>query len=317
MISIGIDIGGTSVKLCAVNHDGKIIKRGSIKTNKSLSGEVFLSQIAQIINKWKRGFNSKQFVLGVGTAGDTDHKNGVLRLAPNLPWKNLEVKKILQKLTGINCFVSNDANMAAWGIYARELEYRYKSLVIITMGTGIGGGIIIDGKLWQGANGSAGEIGHIKADFSKNAPVCGCKSRGCLESFCGAAAVRRVILQAIKEEPKSLLAKLVNKKHEFNLAVLSEAAKLGDKTALVLWNKTGMYLARGVVNAVLLLNPEAVVLAGGVSRGAKYFIDEMYNIFKKQFIRTPFENLKLLISRETEVGAAGTALYALSKFNEK
>jgi predicted NBD/HSP70 family sugar kinase len=125
-----------------------------------------------------------------------------------------------------------------------------------------------------------------------------------------------MIIKAAKEHPKSLLAKLTGGK-ELGLSILSEAAAHKDETALALWREIGSYLARGIASATLLLNPEAIVLAGGVSQGAKYFTKGIINIFKKQSIKTPFQNLKLLVSRKVDVGAEGAALYALSKFNEK
>jgi glucokinase len=125
-----------------------------------------------------------------------------------------------------------------------------------------------------------------------------------------------MIVKAIKNAPNSILAKLI-KENEFGLNLLSAAAKRGDKTAKIIWDNIGVYLGRGIINAVLLLNPEAVVLAGGVSRGAEYFRQNIRAALKKEFIKTPFKNLKLLVSRDHNIGAAGAALYALSKINEK
>ena len=154
MISFGLDIGGTFIKIIAVNENGKILKNQKVKTPCQLSAQKFLEFLAEIINNWKKELKIKNAVIGVGIAGDTDNKKGILRFAPNIPWQNLKIAAGLKNLTGCKCFVSNDANMAAFGVYKKELKEKYKNILVLTLGTGIGGGIIIDGKLYQGITGS-------------------------------------------------------------------------------------------------------------------------------------------------------------------
>lgn len=319
MISVGIDIGGTFVKFFALNEQGKILKTDKVPTYTTLTADGFLTQIAQTINDWKNEFkikNNKDMVLGVGIAGDTDHIEGTLRFAPNLPWNGLKVKEGLTQKTGCRCFVSNDANMAAWGVHEKELKRKYKNLIIVTLGTGVGGAVIVDGKLVQGATGSAGELGHICIDFSPKAPLCGCGQRGCLEAFAGTKGILRMAQAAAVDNPTSELAKLL-KSEDFSVSLLSKAAAQGDEIALKLWRDIGMHLGRGIASMVLILNPEAVVLAGGVSRGAQYFLPSVKEVFEKQSIKTPFKYLKILLSEEGNIGGIGAALYALAKINEK
>jgi Transcriptional regulator/sugar kinase len=319
MIALGIDIGGTYVKFFAVNEKGKVLKSDKMPTYKTLDAEGFLTQLADIINSWKKIFkikDRKDFIVGVGTAGDTDNEKGILRFAPNLPWRNLKLMEGLKRKTGCKCFVSNDANMAAWGVYAKELKKKYKNIIVITLGTGIGGGIIVGGKLLQGATGSAGELGHVCIDFSENAPLCGCGQRGCLEAFAGTKGILRMAQAAAVKNPDCVLASLL-KKNDFSVKLLSDAAAQGDETALQLWREIGSYLGRGIAGMVLILNPDAVVLAGGVSRGAEYFLPSVKEVFERQSIKTPFKNLKVLLSDEGNIGGIGAALYALSKVNEK
>lgn len=316
MIAIGIDIGGTFVKFFAVNESGKIIKKDKVPTYVTLKAGAFLSQLAHIVNGWRKGFGAQECILGVGVAGDTDHMQGVLRYAPNLPWRNLKIAETLSALTSCKCFVSNDANMAAWGVYDKEFKKKYKNLIIITLGTGIGGGLILNGELYQGATGSAGEIGHIKIDYSPDAPACGFGERGCLESFAGTKGILRLCEDAAVKYPESVLARLL-KTEDFSVRLLSQAAGEGDEIALKLWDTIGRYIGRGLTNMVLLLNPDAVILTGGISRGAKYFMPAIREIFKAQPISTPFKKLKVLTSKECNIGGVGAALYALSKANEK
>ncbi|MDR0953474.1 MAG: ROK family protein [Elusimicrobiota bacterium] len=316
MIAIGIDIGGTFIKFFAVDSKLKIIKSDSIPTYTKLNAEAFLSKIAEKVKIWAATFKDKNIVLGLGLPGDTDPVKGILRFAPNIPWSNLKVKEILSKKTGFKCFVSNDANMAAWGVHAGELAAKYSNLIVITMGTGIGCGLIVDGKLYQGASGSAGEFGHMKIAFGSKSPLCGCGAHGCVEAFIGSKAIRRMVAAASAKKPKSILAKLF-KEEEFSVNILSVAAAKGDESALEIWREIGLHLGRAIANMVLLFNPQAIVLAGGVSRGAKYFMAEVKKVFAEQTVKTPFKNLKILLSKEGNVGGIGAALYALSKADEE
>jgi glucokinase len=316
MKAIGIDIGGSSVKFAAVDAKDKILKHFAIPTDTTQSAAAFAAQLAVAVNMLKADFKDKNIALGVGLPGDTDHQKGMLRWAPNIPWRNFKIKALLEMTTGCRCFVSNDANMAAWGVHAKEFKYKYQNIIVITLGTGVGGGLVVDGKLYNGAMGSAGEIGHTKIDFSPRAPLCGCGNRGCLEAYCGAAGIRRAALRAAREKPRSALAGLI-KKEGFSVKILSAAARAGDKTALALWHDVGVNLGRGLANMILLLNPQAVVLAGGVSRGAEYFQGAIKKVFSAQSVKMPFENVNLLISREEDIGAAGAALYAAAKADEK
>lgn len=316
MISIGIDIGGTFVKFFAVNDRKKILKTDKIPTYTTLSGKAFLGQLSRIVNEWRGSFKDKDVVLGVGIAGDTDPEKGVLRWAPNIPWHNLKVAKVMKENTGCDCYVSNDANMAAWGVFDREFKGKYKNMIIVTLGTGIGGGIIMDGKLYQGADGSSGELGHMKIDYSPDAPLCGCGQRGCMESYAGTKGILRMAQAVSAENPKSILANLINTE-DFSVSLLSQAAEQGDEVALNLWKEIGFYLGRGLADMVLLFNPHAIVLAGGVSRGAKYFLPSIREVFDRQAVKTPFKNVKILLSKEGNIGGVGAALYALHKANEK
>lgn len=316
MIAIGIDIGGTFVKFFAVDDKKRILKEDKIPTYTTLSGKEFLGQLSGIVNEWRKEFKDKKTVIGVGIAGDTDHRKGILRWAPNIPWHNLKVADFIKANTGCECYVCNDANIAAWGVFDGEFKGKYKNMIVVTLGTGVGGGIIIDGKLYQGADGSAGELGHMKIDSSADAPLCGCGQRGCLEAYAGTKGILRMAQAACVKNPKSILAELMNKE-DFSVKLLSDAAARGDETALNLWKETGCYLGKGLADMILLLNPDAVVLAGGVSRGAKYFLPSVKEVFAAQAVKTPFKKVKVLISKEGNIGGIGAALYALSNSNEK
>ena len=316
MMSFGIDIGGTFIKIVAINERGKVLKSEKFKTPVQLSHKNFLKFLAGIIKDWQQKLKVKETVIGIGIAGDTDNKKGILRFAPNIPWHNLKITSELQKLTGLKCFASNDANMAAFGVYKKELKGKYKNILVLTLGTGIGGGIIIDGKLYQGATGTAGEFGHIKVADTKDGNLCACGAHGCLESYIGTNNLKKLALKFVKENPKSILAALL-KKEKFSVKILSVAASKRDKSALLIWEYFGKYLGIGLADLILSFNPEAIIFSGGVSGGAKYFIPTLKQVFKEQKIKEPFKNIKVLVSKTKDIGALGAALYALSLGNEK
>jgi len=316
MKSIGIDIGGTFIKFMAIDAQGKVLKRTAIVTDINLSAQAFVKQLATVIKEWQKDFKKEKFVIGIGIAGDTDNTKGILHFAPNIPWHNFKIVDMLEKETSCKCYACNDANMAAWGIYEHEFKKKYKNFIVITLGTGVGGGIILDGKLFQGAGGSAGELGHIKVDYSKTAAKCGCGHKGCLEAYIGTKGLKKQMQEAAKKEPKSILAKLL-KEEKFSIKLLSDAASKGDKNAIMIWQNFGRFLALALSDVVLLLNPQAIALAGGVSKGYKYFIPAVKKVFKDQAIKRPFKDLKILVSKEKDIGALGAALYALSQGNEK
>lgn len=315
MTTFGIDIGGTFVKLLLANKKGKILKQEKFPTPKNLSASKFINLLANKIKILCKEFQVKKAFVGIGIAGDTDPKKGILRFAPNIPWNNFKIAEGIKKLTGFQTYVSNDANMAAFGIYKKELKGKYKNLIVLTLGTGIGGGIVIDGKLYQGTTGTAGEFGHVKISENKN-NLCGCGSYGCVESFIGTKNLYKLTLQAIKENPKSILAALV-KEEGFSVKLLSVAAEKHDKSALRIWQYFGKYLGLALANFTLIFNPEVIILSGGVSGGAKYFMPALQKILKEQKIKEPFKNIKILISKTKDIGALGAALYALSMENEK
>jgi glucokinase len=184
------------------------------------------------------------------------------------------------------------------------------------MGTGIGGGLILENCLYHGARGAAGEIGHVKISSSENAAKCGCGGRGCLEAYAGANALRRLTLEEIKLQPKSILAKLVRGAVQFSPELVSKAASLGCKSAEKVWGTVGKSLGAGIAAAGNLLDLDAVVLTGGVANNHKFFMPALKARLAEEKMKTPFKDLKIIISKMHEAGGTGAALYALDRYNE-
>ncbi|WP_428043928.1 ROK family protein [Candidatus Avelusimicrobium faecicola] len=314
MIGIGVDIGGTFVKVFVMNEYGEIFRQEKMETDYSKGSQFFLQQLADYINRIQQEFAGQKVAVAVGAPGDVDNQNGILRYNPNLKFKDVAdwpMARILKDLTGILPAVANDATLAAWGVYEKELNRKGNNVLVVTLGTGVGGGLIINRELYQGSNGTAGEIGHTKIADTRTGPLCGCGAHGCLEAFVGTIGIKRRVWQAAEEQPQSTLAQMVRQEKDFKIELVSRAAEKGCPAALKVWQDTGFYLGIGIANVVLTLDIDTVVLTGGVSRAATYFMPALKQVLENQQIKTPFKRLTLLTSTHPNIGGIGAAMYAI------
>lgn len=314
MIGIGVDIGGTFVKVFVMNEYGEIFRQEKMETDYSKGSQFFLQQLADYINRIQQEFAGQKVAVAVGAPGDVDNQNGILRYNPNLKFKDVAdwpMARILKDLTGILPAVANDATLAAWGVYEKELNRKGNNVLVVTLGTGVGGGLIINRELYQGSNGTAGEIGHTKIADTRTGPLCGCGAHGCLEAFVGTIGIKRRVWQAAEEQPQSTLAQMVRQEKDFKIELVSRAAEKGCPAALKVWQDTGFYLGIGIANVVLMLDIDTVVLTGGVSRAATYFMPALKQVLENQQIKTPFKRLTLLTSTHPNIGGIGAAMYAI------
>ncbi|HAH32507.1 MAG TPA: hypothetical protein DCL44_09375 [Elusimicrobia bacterium] len=311
MLGIGIDIGATNTKLAVLDKAGRCFREERFHTGQSAGPAVFLGRLGGILKAFKSAYGKKLVSVGVGIAGDVDPEKGLLRFSPNLGWKRMEVSAPIKRMTGLRCFVENDANMAAWGAYVLELGRGPGNVLAITLGTGIGAGLILDGGLYHGATGSAGEAGHIK--IVSGGRQCNCGGCGCLEAYCGSYALLREAKVRIPD-----IAAFVNKysvpnREKLNTVCLTKAADSGNKTAANIWAEMGDSLGRGLADMLLLLNPDYVVLTGGVSRAARHFMPALRKVFRVQQLKTPFRTVKIKVSKNADLGVYGAALFGLEK----
>lgn len=314
MIGVGVDIGGTFVKLFVMNEHGEIFRKEKMETDYSKGAKGFIAQIGDYINAIQREFPDQRVAVAVGAPGDVDNQKGVLRYNPNLKFKDVAdwpIAQLLFKHTGILPCVANDATLAAWGVYEADLKRQGTNVLVVTLGTGVGGGLIINKELYQGANGTAGEIGHTKIADLATGPLCGCGARGCLEAFVGTIGIKRRVMEAVMDYPDSLLAQLVNADKDFKIEIVSRAAEKGCKAALKVWEDTGYYLGIGLANFTLVLDPDTIVLTGGVSGAAQYFLPAVRRVLAGQQIQTPFKRLKIVVSQNPNIGGVGAAMYAI------
>ena len=285
-LSVGIDVGGTFVKIGLVSPDGSVLRSVQIPTEAKKGPENFVRRAKAILKGWR--YDS----IGLGLAGGVDTKKGTLLFVPNLPgWTGYSFKKAFNAKTVVN----NDANAAVWGGYVAALKKKPRTVVGVTLGTGVGGGIIVDGRLHRGATGSAGEIGHQTLELK--GPLCHCGRRGCLEAYAGTYGIRRTAARFMRRPPSPFTPK-----------ALAEAAQSGDRGARKTWEEVGSRLGEGLANLVLILNPDAVLILGGVARAGRLVLDPIRRVFTAQPFRAPFRGLILSAPADRDWGVVGAAL---------
>jgi len=307
-VGIGIDVGGTFTKVAVVGNSGRTLREIEIPTKSSQKASQFVARICSLLRLLESELDADVAGVGLGLAGDVDSEQGILRFAPSLSgWNNFNFKKAFSKRLKSPIVVDNDANMAVWGGYVMELKRRPFNVVGITLGTGVGGGLIIEGKLYRGSTGSAGELGHTK--IATPGAQCRCGSRGCLEAYAGSYGIVRAAQAELRRQPKK--KSLLRTAGPLTPQLIAGAAEKGDPIAREVWRRTGDHLGVGLVNLVMILNPEVVLIVGGVSRAGKLLLDPINRAMQAQPFRTPFNKVSIRIAKNHNWGCVGAALLAL------
>jgi glucokinase len=278
---IGVDLGGTKILSGLFSNSLECIGTAKLSTKSQRGVPAVIDRIERCIRDAvdEADLSLKQVAgVGVGAPGAVDFDSGTVTFAPNMEgWKDVSLKKDLEKQLGIPVFVENDANIAVLGVHVAELKSKPKSVVGIFVGTGIGGGFIINGELYSGFNHTAGEIGHMVIDV--NGPKCGCGNRGCFEAVASRTAIFQLIKAGIKDGEKTLLTEMLGDALEdMRSGDLRKAIRRGDKFVAKIVEQVAEYVGIGVSNLVNVLGPEVVVLGGGVIEALS---DEMLGIITK------------------------------------
>ena len=280
---IGVDVGGTNVKIALVDKEGSIVYSNTTPTRAEMGYEYTISNIKQaIVDLMKETKTDKTTIEGIGFGfpGQIDCDAGIVRVSPNIPgWINVPVAKIIEKEFGIPTKVDNDVRCAALGELAFGAGKGCQNLICITVGTGIGSGLIINGKLVRGADNAAGEIGHIKLQMH-DGPICGCGDTGCLEAFASGPSIVAMAQEYILGGKSTKYRELANP--EITPYIVAEAAKQGDKVALKIFERMGEYIGIGLASVVNLLNPEKIVIGGGVADAGDILFTPLINTLKKR-----------------------------------
>ena len=280
-----VDLGGTHLRVALVDDKGRILKQTKQETPKGDSAESVVGALVAAAQNWD---TYKQNVVAASIMVPGPVKNAVVLQAPNLPsLVNYPLKAELEKRLGWPVFLENDANAAAVGEMWLGAARGCRDVVSVTLGTGVGGGVIVDGRLWRGSHGSAGEIGHTTVDpFS--GLKCKCGNTGCLELFASATAIVRMTKESLSSFPESLL-----NGDGLSAEKVYEAGRDGDELALAVFKRFGMYLGIGLANLINLIDPQIIVIAGGAVNGWDLFAEEMYRQVEERAFRTTAQQVKI------------------------
>ena len=313
MYYIGLDLGGTAVKGGIVDDNGKIIVKDLIRTNKEDGADKVLNDMADLTLSLikQAGVQMKDVAgIGIGSPGLVDGKSAKVVFAPNLGWKDVDVRAVIEKKTGLPVYNSNDANCAALGEYMFGASKNYANSIFVTLGTGVGGGIIIDGKLFEGVGGAGAEIGHTVIGMDGH--ECACGRRGCYETYASANALIRQAKEALKKNPDSLLSNY--KEDEISAKTVFDCYDQGDKVATEVVNKYYEYVGIGLVNLVNTFRPEIILIGGGVSaRGEKLLKPLREYVNKYSYAGSNAPSVKVeTASLKNDAGIVGAAALAVA-----
>lgn len=276
--SLGIDIGGTTVKLGLFTFDGELLDKWEIETRKNENGKYILEDISKSINSFldERKIDKKDVVgVGVGVPGPVKSDGTVLGCV-NLGWPVLNVSNELGELLNLPVRVANDANIAALGEMFQGGGKGYKNMIMVTLGTGVGGAIIVDGKVISGANGAGGEIGHINVNPHEKTS-CNCNKKGCLEQYASATGIVRIAKELLQKENDDSKLRSVE---EVTAKEIFDAAKEDDKLAREIVDKFSSILGRALSNIACVCDPEIFVIGGGVSQAGDILLDGIKKYYR-------------------------------------
>ena len=275
----GIDVGGTTVKCGFFNAEGDLLEKWEIPTRTENNGEYVLPDIAQTIKSKieERGLSREQIEgIGIDIPGPVNEK-GEVELAVNLHWGYVDIVGEMEKMTGIRTRAVNDANAAALGECWKGGGAGHKNLIMVTLGTGVGGGVVVEGKVIAGANGAGGEIGHVHVTEELTEP-CNCGNVGCLEQVASATGLVRLAkmqLEKDKETPSVLRGRT------FDAKDIWDAVKAGDELADAVAEKFGLYLGRALAAFACVVDPEIYVIGGGVSKAGPILLDYVQKYYRQ------------------------------------
>lgn len=278
----GVDVGGTTVKIGLFSPEGEVIEKWEIPTRTDNNGSSILPDIADsILAKLKERGIAKVDVIGVGIGvpGPVDDK-GIVYKAVNLGWDVMDINETLGSLLGLSVKAANDANVAALGEMWCGGGKGCKDLVLATLGTGVGGGIIVNGKIVTGSKGAGGEIGHLHM-VDDESDTCGCGNHGCLEQYASATGIVRLANRKLASTNEESILRNAQKSGDLSAKAVFDAVKEGDKIACEIAEEFGMYLGKGFAIIASVVNPEVFVLGGGVSKAGEILCNYVSKNFEK------------------------------------
>ncbi|MFO7587811.1 MAG: ROK family protein [Gemmatimonadota bacterium] len=315
-MAIGLDLGGTKIQAAVVDRDGGVLASHRRETNVAAGPFAVVDDLIDSVRTLLRFDPEGIRTVGVGVAGQVDSAVGLVRSAPNLKWKDVPLGETLERALGLPVFVDNDVRAATWGEWRHGAGRGIEDLVVLFVGTGVGGGIVSGGRVLTGDRGLAGELGHLT--IVAGGRQCSCPNRGCLEAYAGGWAIAERANEAVAADPKAgrvLAARAAG--GDVTARDVAEAAAEGDSLAQEIMAETGRFLGAGVVGMVHAFNPRRIVLGGGVVEGNPGLVETVNAAIRSGVIPVFAENLEV---RRSELGGGagvvGSASLALGRLGD-
>ncbi|MGQ9746767.1 MAG: ROK family protein [Candidatus Caldatribacteriaceae bacterium] len=318
---LGIDLGGTNTKIALVDKDGYVLERSVIPTRAMRKAEEVIDNIAEESLALCKRFEERGFKVwagGIGIPGLFDWQTGVCHLLPNFPnkWKDVPLKEWLEKKLSLPIAVINDVRSITLAEKRFGAGKEVNSMVMVAIGTGIGGGVVLDGKLYVGKDGAAGELGHITVE--PKGVRCGCGNRGCLEAYASGPAMVAQALRALVQQNDTLIRDLVGDDlSRVNPKVISEAAQKGDCVAREIIEQAGAYIGQALACVCVVVNPEMIVIGGGVSLVGDLLFESIRKGLRERLFMVPVDTIQFVPALlGMDAGVIGAATWAREKLEE-
>jgi glucokinase len=309
--AIGVDIGGTKIAGGVVSEDGRVLDRVRVPTPPD-DELATLAALHTVVDEL-RARDPRVEAIGVGAAGLVERPGGNARWAPHNTYRRLELRRLLHERSGLPTSVDNDANAAAWAEARFGAGAVSDDLVLVTVGTGIGGGLVLDGRLYHGEHGFAGELGHLIVD--PDGDRCACGNRGCLEAMASGSTLGRLGREAAAGDPEGRLASLAGGPGLVTGEVVFAAAAEGDKAALALFERVGHWLGVGIASLVTIFDPDLVVVGGGVAATGELLLGPARASFERYVHARDHRDLPPVVPARlgADAGLVGAATLALAR----
>jgi len=314
---LAIDLGGTKIFTALISNKGQVMAREYCLTLADEEPQSVINRILSAIDHLlnQRNIDSSQLdSISIAAAGAIDFDKGLVTSSPHLPgWHDVPLRDMVKEKYKVNTFLINDASAAALGEHHFGAGRGVNNLILLTVGTGIGGGIIINGRLYSGASGSAGEIGHITIDV--NGPRCSCGNTGCLETLVSGTAVAKEAIRRIRQGEGSSLTEIVDGKIEnITAEKVSLAAQGGDSLASEVILKAATYLGVGIVNLVNIFNPEIIIIGGRMAKMGDLLLNPARQVVRERAFRLPAQAVQIVPAQlGDDAGVLGAAVFAFQQ----
>jgi glucokinase len=317
-VIIGVDLGGTNVKTAMVSWDKQVMAKDARPTNADGGPEAVMDAIESSVRDLLADSDvstDEVMAVGIGAPGPMDWRSGIVFSPPNLPgWENVPLGDLMQTRLGVPCFVENDANVACYGEFWLGAGQGTQNMALLTLGTGVGGGLVLFGMLLRGEDGTAAELGHLKVQ--RDGRRCGCGSRGCLETYASVTGMVRTAVEGLSEGRDSILrSKCKDEFGGLTGKMIGDAAQAGDEFALWVMEETATWIGLGISSIINYQNPEKVVLCGGMIAAGDMLINPIRKVAFENSFEVPAKRCEILFAGlGSDSGVLGAAGCALARF---